>query len=137
MIRPAAQRISEMHRRWEKGFTLIELLVVIAIISILAAIAVPQYANYRRQGFVAQVQYDLKNAALAEERFFSTSQAYQPCAPCTSLTLPEFRTTIGVTVQAVVVGQVFTLTGMHANCGADVWTFNSVTGVITPPASPC
>lgn len=121
----------------EKGFTLIELLVVIAIISSLAAIAVPQYAAYRRQGFIAQVQYDLKNAALAEERFFSTSQSYQPCGSCDPVSLPEFRNTTGVTVQAVVVGQVFTLTGMHINCGADVWSYSNVGGVIVPPPTPC
>ncbi len=123
----------------EKGFTLIELLVVIAIISILAAIAVPQYAAYRRQGFIAQVQYDLKNATLAEERFFSLNQSYQPCGPCTSATLPEFKTTVGVTVVAVAPAGAgtYTLTGIHANCGADVWTYSNVAGVITPPASPC
>ena len=112
-------------------------MVVIAIIGILAAIAIPQYAAYRRQGLVAQVIYDLKNATLAEERVFSISQAYQACGPCTPATLPEFRTTLGVTVQSAVAGQVFTLTGIHANCGADVWTYSNVSGVITPPASPC
>lgn len=126
-----------MKPRCEKGFTLLELLVVIAIIGILAAIAIPQYANYRRQGFVAQVVYDLKNASLAQERFFSINQAYQPCGPCDSVTLPEFKNTTDVTVQAVVVGQVFTLTGIHINCGADVWTYSNASGVITPPASPC
>jgi prepilin-type N-terminal cleavage/methylation domain-containing protein len=139
MIVQTAERISEMNRRWERGFTLIELLVVIAVISILSAIAIPQYAAYRRQGFVAQVIYDLKNASLAEERFFSINQSYQPCGPCTPATLPEFRTTLGVTITTVAPAGAgtYTLTGMHANCGADVWTYSSVAGVITPPASPC
>ena len=49
------------------GFTLIELLVVIAIIGILAAMASPRFAAYRRRGFENQVRYDLKNVAVAQE----------------------------------------------------------------------
>jgi prepilin-type N-terminal cleavage/methylation domain-containing protein len=120
------------------GFTLIELLVVIAIVGILAAIAVPQYAAYRNRGFDAQVKYDLKNAALAEERFFSLNLSYQPCGPaCTSADLQGFVGTTGVSVQAIVAGQTFTLTGTHIQCGASTWTYSSVTGVIVPPGPPC
>lgn len=37
-----------------KGFTLIELMIVVAIVSILAAIAVPQYQNYITRAQVSE-----------------------------------------------------------------------------------
>lgn len=66
--------------RKEQGFTLIELLVVVAIIGILAAIAIPQFNEYRQRGFDAGARADLRNAATAEEAYFVDNDTYASCA---------------------------------------------------------
>src|SRR3954463_12146675 len=59
-----------------KGFTLIELLIVVVIIGILAAIAIPKFANTKEKAVVASMKSDLRNLVTAQEAFFSDNQDY-------------------------------------------------------------
>ena len=62
--------------RARKGFTLIELLIVVVIIGILAAIAIPKFANTKSKAYVTAMKSDLRNLVTAEEAFFSDSTYY-------------------------------------------------------------
>ena len=53
----------------KKGFTLIELLIVVVIIGILAAIAIPKFANTKDKAYVAAMKSDLRNMATYEEQY--------------------------------------------------------------------
>jgi prepilin-type N-terminal cleavage/methylation domain-containing protein len=63
-------------QRTRKGFTLIELLIVVVIIGILAAIAIPKFADTKRKAYVTAMKSDLKNMVSAAEAYFSDNNTY-------------------------------------------------------------
>ena len=130
------KEMNKLRLQNESGFTLIELLVVVAIIGILAAIAIPQFAAYRKRGYEAQVKSDLRNGAVSEEAYFAQNTTYKS-GTMTSGTPPGFNATTGVTVTAGVGTNTFLMTATHTNCGSSKWTFSSITGQIAGTTGGC
>jgi type IV pilus assembly protein PilE len=60
-----------------KGFTLIELMVTVAIVAILAAIAIPSYTDYVRQGKIPEATSALSARRVQAEQYFQDNRTYQ------------------------------------------------------------
>jgi prepilin-type N-terminal cleavage/methylation domain-containing protein len=114
--------------RARKGFTLIELLIVVVIIGILAAIAIPKFANTKSKAYVTAMKSDLRNLVTAEEAFFSDSTYYTDASNLVSRN--SYKNSSGVGVPAVVTGAGYwSATVTHsqlagATCGIGVNTGN-------------
>lgn len=63
----------------QKGFTLIELMIVVAIIGILAAVAIPQFANYQRKSKTSEAKINLAAIATSEEAYNAEFDDYMAC----------------------------------------------------------
>ena len=79
-----------------KGFTLIELLIVVVIIGILAAIAIPKFANTKEKAYVASMKSDLRNLVTAQEAYFADNNSTY--AASTGAMGTNYRASSGVTV---------------------------------------
>src|SRR5467141_3058881 len=78
------REVVQMNR---KGFTLIELLIVVVIIGILAAIAIPKFANTKEKAYLATMKSDLRNMITAQEAYFSDNTQYTTALPATMYTV--------------------------------------------------
>jgi general secretion pathway protein G len=70
-------------KAWKKGFTLVELLIVIIIIAVLAAIAIPKFANSSTRSKDSALRSNLKLVRNAVDLFRADTGAF----PATSAAL--------------------------------------------------
>jgi type IV pilus assembly protein PilA len=85
----------------KKGFTLIELLIVVVIIGILAAIAIPKFANTKDKAYVAAMKSDLRNLATYEEQYAADNGGAYFGGSATSVApLQGFSTSQNVSITA-------------------------------------
>ena len=68
-------------RHNNRGFTLIEVMVVVVILAILAAIALPSYANYVARSKIRTAQADLRALSAALENHRQRTLLYPVGAP--------------------------------------------------------
>ena len=111
----------------QKGFTLIELLVTVAIIGILASIAIPQFADYKKRAFNSRAQSDLRNIITSQEAYYSDNEEYASCfssIECEAL-LPGFNASEGVLVDSSEDSGGHRATSAHCK-GDNVYYFQNV-----------
>jgi prepilin-type N-terminal cleavage/methylation domain-containing protein len=124
-------------RNSRKGFTLIELLIVVVIIGILAAIAIPKFANTKGKAYVTAMKSDLRNLVTAEEAFFSDSSKYTQ-----DLTQLKYQNSSGTVAPVITTGAGFwTATNAHTQlpgetCGIGINTTNPLSGVVAAEGEP-
>lgn len=79
-----------LHRIAACGFTLVELMITVAIISIIAAVAIPQYRDYVMRSRLADASSGLTTMRAQMERYYQDNRTYANAgtfvSPCNNAT---------------------------------------------------
>ncbi len=111
---------------------------MVVIIGILAAIAIPKFANTKEKAYIASMKADLRNLVTAEEAYFADSVKYTPTTSCASppaAGAAAYCTTTGNTLGTITIG-----TGTQAGWTSNVTNVNTskscaiYVGAVTPVA---
>jgi type IV pilus assembly protein PilE len=95
----------------QHGFTLIEVMITVVIIGILAAIAVPQYADYVTRSRLVEAQSKLSDTRVRLEQFFGNNRTYVGFT-CTQAAVGNENFSISCTTQTA---NTFTITAAGTN----------------------
>ena len=102
--------------RNEKGFTLIELLIVIAIIGILAAIAIPQFNQYKARAYDSDAKANLHNIYLACKAYWADEGSIISCTDTIAVgTAYGYIQSTNVSISAAGDETAFVASGMNTN----------------------
>jgi type IV pilus assembly protein PilA len=116
----------------KKGFTLIELLIVVVIIGILAAIAIPKFANTKDKAYVAAMKSDLRNLATYEEQYAADNNgAYFSGTATLAAPVQGFTPSQNVTIVATAVAGPPPSWSGTATHSQSAKTCSMINGVIT------
>ncbi len=123
-------------RRGAIGFTLLEVMIVVAIVAILAAIALPNYADYVKRGKIIEATSALSDLRTRYEQYFLDNRTYlNGCA----LIQPLVNTARAFTITCADTATTYTGTATgKAGESMGLFTYtidqnNAKTSVITEP----
>jgi type IV pilus assembly protein PilE len=126
-----------------RGFTMLEVMIVVAIVGILAAIALPNYAEYIKRGKIMEATTALSDARQRTEQQFLDTRSYANCNAVTQDAAKQVKaftlvcapgatndtyviTATGVAAEGMG-GAVYTVdnTGAKTSAGPTGWTGNA------------